>query len=124
MALILDDKARENLDAAERLLQDDVGQECLPNALANRAYYAAYLAAAHVAQHRGLSFTSDRNYYRHDSLPDLVVRNGLLDQRAAAAMRWLYGLRVKADYTDDAVAFDEANQAFEQARRLVGRLLP
>jgi hypothetical protein len=46
------------------------------------------------------------------------------DQRAAAAMRWLYGLRVKADYTDDAVAFDEANQAFEQARRLVGRLLP
>jgi hypothetical protein len=48
----------------------------------------------------------------------------ILDQRAAAAMRWLYGLRVKADYTDDAVAFDEANQAFEEAQRLVGRLLP
>jgi hypothetical protein len=40
MALILDDKASENLDAAERLLQDDVGQEWLPNAPANRSISA------------------------------------------------------------------------------------
>ena len=87
VALILDDKARENLEAAERLLQDDDGGDCLPNALANRAYYAAYLATAHVAQHRGVAFTSARNYYRHDSFADLATRHGLLDSVAATAMR-------------------------------------
>lgn len=124
MALILDDKAKENLEAAERLLQDEDGRECLPNALANRAYYAAYLAAAHVAQQRGLSFTSDRNYYRHDSFPDLAANHGLLDPTGITALRWLYGLRVKADYTDDPVDFEEANHAFDEAKLLVARLLP
>lgn len=60
MALVLDEKARENLEAAERLLQDDEGRECLPNAVANRAYYAAYLAVAHVAQRSSLPFTDSR----------------------------------------------------------------
>lgn len=49
-----DEKARENLEAVERLRPSDDGSLlCLANAVANRAYYAAYHAVAHVAQPRG-----------------------------------------------------------------------
>lgn len=124
MILVLDDKARENLEAAERLLQGEDGRECSPNAVANRAYYAAYLAVAHVAQQGGLSFTSERNYYRHDSLPDFAARHRILDRSGAVALRWLYGVRVKADYTDDPVELEEANLAVEKATLLVENSLP
>src|SRR5262245_47852368 len=116
VALCLDEKARESLEAAERLLQDDGGRECLPNSVANRAYYAAYLAAAHVAQQRGIAFTSARGeYYRHDSFPNDASRNGILDQKGARDLRKLYGMRVMADYHEDTVDIEQANLAVETA---------
>lgn len=124
MALVLDEKARESLEAAERLLQDEDGRECLPNAVANRAYYAAYLAVAHVAQRSRLPFTDNRDYYRHHTLPDLAARHGFLDVQAVAALRWLYVSRVKADYTDESVDFEDANKAVEKAKLLLERLIP
>jgi hypothetical protein len=68
----LDEKARENLEAVERLVSTGDGN-CLPlsNAAASRAYYAAYLAVADRAQRDGRVFDSARSdYYRHDTLPD------------------------------------------------------
>jgi uncharacterized protein (UPF0332 family) len=124
VALVLDDKARENLEAAERLLQDEQGRECLPNAAANRAYYAAYLAVAHVAQRDGVSFTSPKKYYRHDTLPKVAAEHRLLDHSGAVALRWLYGVRVKADYTDEPVELEDANFAYEKAKLLVENLIP
>jgi uncharacterized protein (UPF0332 family) len=124
VALVLDDKARENLEAAERLLQNEEGRDCLPNAVASRAYYAAYLAVAHVAQTGGLPFTSPKSYYRHDSLPDVAARHRVLDHSGAVALRWLYSLRLKADYTDEPVEFDDANLAYEKAKLLVENLTP
>ena len=89
MTIDFDEKARENVRAAARLLPEEVGDgvdeaapfEGLPNAAASRAYYAAYLAIAHRAQHRGLPFTSTsgKEYYRHDSLPDDAARWGIID---------------------------------------------
>ena len=47
----LDEKARENLEAAERLLDTRDGEVSQSfNPAASRAYYAAYLATADLAQ--------------------------------------------------------------------------
>jgi hypothetical protein len=76
-----DDKARENLEAVERLLarSDDGEVEPLSSAAAARAYYAAYLAVADRAQRGGLRFDSrEANYYRHDTLPGRAQEWGSL----------------------------------------------
>ena len=119
-----DDKARENLEAAHRLLQDDSGNDCLPNAVASRAYYSAYLAVAHVAQQRKIPFTSDKAYYVHDTLPDAAARHGIVDAGGRTGLKWLYSSRIKADYLEDSVEFDEANAACEAAKELVEGLPP
>ena len=49
----------ETLTAMMRLLPDEDGREGLHNAAASRAYYAAYLAVAHVAQREGIDFTAE-----------------------------------------------------------------
>ncbi len=120
-----DGKARENLEAVERLLPDDSGElDALSNAAASRAYYAAYLAVAHAAQRSRRDFThDDRDYYRHDRLPEDAHQWGLVDADGSDDLRWLYGLRVKADYFEDHVSLEEASQAFDVAKRLVGAVL-
>jgi hypothetical protein len=56
-----DEKARENLEAAERLLPDEDGLiDALSNASASRAYYAAYLAIADTARRQDRDYTGKR----------------------------------------------------------------
>jgi hypothetical protein len=120
-----DEKARENLEAVDRLLPDDDGERSsLPNAVANRAYYAAYSAVAHCAQQKGIEFTSaDRGYYRHDSLPDDAARHGILDDEGRRDLVQLRNLRVKADYWEDPVDIEEADEVAVIAKRLVKGLI-
>jgi len=120
-----DEKARENIEAAERLLPDESGdRDALSNAATSRAYYGAYLAVADRAQRRGHAMTSqDGTWYRHDRLPDDARRWGVLDDDDAEALSWLHGLRVKADYWPDQVSLEEASAAFDEARRIVTMLL-
>jgi uncharacterized protein (UPF0332 family) len=122
----LDEKARENLEAVERLLvRSDDGQiEPLSNAAASRAYYAAYQAVADCAHQQGLSFDShEPQYYRHDTLPDRAHRWGILDEDSTDDLARLRDLRVKADYYKDMVEYDEASEAQVMARRIVATLL-
>ena len=121
-----DGKAWENLEAAERLLPDDDGTriDSWTNASATRAYYAAYLAAAHRAQQLHVAFTHERKpYYRHDTFPRELAQAGVLDHEGCDALEWLYSVRVKADYQDDNVDIEEAGLAAEMAGRLVRVLL-
>jgi hypothetical protein len=120
-----DDKARENLDAAERLLPDDSGaREALPNAAASRAYYGAYLAVADRAQQAGREMTSqDGTWYRHDGLADDALRWGILSEDGATALSWLHDLRIKADYWEDLVSLEEASLALDESRRITCALL-
>lgn len=121
----LDEKARENLEAAGRLLPDDASErEPLNNASASRAYYAAYLAIAHEAQARDLAFTGRRAYYRHDRFPEDARGAGIVDDATAEDLRWLYTLRIKADYYADQVNLEEASEAFGVAEAIVERVLP
>ena len=120
----LDEKARENLEAAERLLPDEHERPGLFNAAASRAYYAAYLAVADRALRAGCKFT-DRNgtYYRHDRLSNDARGWGILDEEAADALFHLHGLRIKADYAEDQIDVEEATVAYNEATRLVTGLL-
>ena len=123
MPLEFDEKAFENLEAMTRLLPDESGREGLNNAAASRAYYAAYHAVAHVAQRDGIDFTAERDYYRHDTLPNDALVWGILDDDQRLDLQQLLGLRIKADYDDAPVEFDEADYAGKLARALVSRLL-
>jgi uncharacterized protein (UPF0332 family) len=117
-----DGKAEENLEAAERLMPDDESgsAEAWPNAAASRAYYAAYLAVADVAQRRGIPFTSeDPDYYRHRTFPADATRWGILDEDSRDDLELLRNLRVKADYEEDHVDRHEATLAIGMARTLV-----
>jgi uncharacterized protein (UPF0332 family) len=120
-----DEKARENLEAVERLLPDESGlMEALSNAAASRAYYAAYLAIADNAQQRRRGYTDRAStYYRHDSFPDDARAWGILDHDESDDLRWLYNLRIKADYYEDQVSHEEASQAFDVARELLNSAL-
>lgn len=118
-----DEKAFENLEAMIRLLPDETGREGLHNAAASRAYYAAYHAVAHVAQRDGIEFTSERCYYRHDTLPDDALGWGILDDEQRLDLSELLGLRIKADYDEAPVELDEASRADQVARGLVASLL-
>jgi uncharacterized protein (UPF0332 family) len=119
-----DEKARENLEAVDRLRPNEDGSiDCLANAVANRAYYAAYHAVAHRAQERHLPFTADRDYYRHDRLPDDAARWGILGEEARRDLKQLHDTRVKADYYEDPVELDEAEIVANLAAKLVRELL-
>lgn len=121
-----DEKARENLEAAGRLLSrsEDGLADPLTNASASRAYYAAYQAVADCAQQAGVEFDSrDINYYVHDRLPAVAFHRRIIDLDEREDLSWLYGLRVKADYAAEHVDHDEASEAAEVARQLVQRLV-
>lgn len=121
-----DEKARESLEAVERLLSrsDDGVLEPLSNAAASRAYYAAYLAVADRAQLDGVRFDSrDEHYYRHDTLPEHARAWGILSEDTSDDLVFLRDLRVKADYFEDMVHYDEASEAQTVATGLVSSLL-
>lgn len=98
--------------------------ESLSNAAVSRAYYAAYLAIADNAQQRRRDYT-DRasSYYRHDNFPDDARAWGILDDDQSDDLRWLYNLRIKADYHEDQVSHEEASEAFEVAKGLLNSAL-
>lgn len=120
----LEEKAKENLEAAERLLPDESGREGLFSAAASRSYYAAYLAVADCALQHGIGFTNDeRSYFRHDRLPRDAQAWGLLDDQGVEDLEILHSLRIRADYLEDQIDVDEASLAYDGAERLVTRLL-
>jgi uncharacterized protein (UPF0332 family) len=120
----LDDKARKNLDAAERLLPDGAGRDGLLNAAASRAYYAAYLTVADHALGAGFTFTDrDGTYFRHDDLPDDAGRWGIIDDDSRDELSYLYALRIKADYLEDQIDVEEANRAYKIAQGFVANLI-
>lgn len=80
-------------------------------------------AVAHVAQQRQFGFTADKDYYKHDTLPDDGARWGILRDESRRDLKELYGMRVKADYEEDPVEFEEAERVAELATRLVKELL-
>jgi uncharacterized protein (UPF0332 family) len=119
-----EEKAKENLEACERLLPDDEGRDALCDAAVNRAYFAAYLAVAARVRGEGVPF-NDRNdtYYTHDRLPELARRAGVVGADGSDALDYLYGLRIKADYEDTLVTLEEASLAYEHASELVRTVL-
>lgn len=119
-----EEKARENLDASERLLPDEDGREALCDAAVTRAYFAAYLAVAARVREAGIPYNDRKGtYYTHDQLPTIAQDEGIVGADGADVLDYLYGLRIKADYDDVLVTLEEASIAHEQASSLVRELL-
>ena len=113
-------KAKENLEAAERLL---AGPDPCPNAATSRSYYAAYQACWELLGRKGVEPPEVRPaevYFPHREMPDLALRKGVIDSQAASGLRFLEGARVSADY-DEAGSLDVATAEIAQrcARRIV-----
>ena len=121
----LDEKARESLEAVERLLHTgEAGeQDALLNAAASRAYYAAYQAVVDAAIRDQRPMEPGKSYHRHDTLPDRAVRWQLLTEDLGEQLFFLQSLRVKADYFEDQIDHEEASQAAEAAVAIVNGLL-
>lgn len=124
--MVWSEKARENLQAAERLLPGEALEvdPCL-NASASRSYYAAYLAVATIAATQGHEFTgkAGKEYYLHDRFPADARAWGILDDNGKEKLEVLYACRIVADYHKANVDFEEANNAFNLAKELVFGLL-
>lgn len=119
----LQEKAIENVEAADRLLDTSDGElEPLNNAAASRAYYAAYVAVVDRMLLSGRSLP-DRGYFKHDSFPDDAFHDRLLTSELREMLVWLRDLRVKADYSEDQVNDEEAALAAERAKVLVGAMI-
>lgn len=124
LTMSLAEKAKENLDAVDRLLETADGDlDALANAAASRAYYAAYQAVVERALQSGLQPLTGATYYRHDVLPDHAFHLQLLTYELRESLVWLRDLRVKADYQQDQVEYDEASIASERAKRIVDAML-
>jgi uncharacterized protein (UPF0332 family) len=119
LAMRLQEKAIENLEAADRLLDTSDGElEPLNNAAASRAYYAAYAAVVDRMLRSGRRLP-DKGYFKHDSLPDDAFHCRLLTSELREMLVWLRDLRVKADYNEDQVNYEEAALAAERAKCLL-----
>ena len=60
-----------------------------------------------------------KGYFKHDSFPDDAFHYGFLTGELQEVLVWLRDLRVKADYEEDQVNYDEAALAAERARALL-----
>jgi uncharacterized protein (UPF0332 family) len=119
----LQEKAIENLEAADRLLDTSDGDlEPLNNAAASRAYYAAYVAVADRVLRSGRPLP-EQGYFKHDSFPDAAFHYGLLTSELREMLVWLRDLRVKADYEEDQVNYEEAALAAERAKVLLAAMV-
>ena len=47
----------------------------------------------------------------------------MIDEDQRDDLRWLRDLRIKADYYEDQITFDEASEAFDVARALLVKTL-
>ena len=117
-----DRKAWENLDAARILLKHEAS-----NAAASRAYYAAYQACwVAMMDKAGKSPPEVRRgvrYFMHDRLPYEAHEAGVLDEQGAQELDLLRSLRVEADYYEDDVTMEDAQEALAVGKNLVQRLL-
>jgi uncharacterized protein (UPF0332 family) len=125
----VDRKARENLAAAQLLL--DQVEPC-PNAATSRAYYAVYHALWASLEESGEQAPEVRpgiRYYPHtpsqlnESITEVAERCSLLSADEATDVEVLRDFRVKADYEVDDVVVEEAQTCLKTARAIVDRLI-
>ena len=118
------EKAKENFEAVDRLLETRDGDvEPLANAAASRAYYAAYQVVVDRVVRTGRQVPAGAMHYKHDVLPDHAFHFQILTHDLRESLIWLRDLRVKADYLQDQVEYDEASAAYDRAKQIIEAVL-
>jgi hypothetical protein len=95
-------------------------QGCPARALLSKV---AYQAVVDCAMRDGRPREPGAVYYRHDTLPDRALQWRILSAELCEDLTWLQGLRVKADYQEDYVDYDEACSAVVAAEKIVSELV-
>ena len=91
----------------------------------SRAYYAAYHACwvAMVAADHPVPMERGVRYFRHNTLYQEACDAGVIDDQESGNLHYLYNQRIKADYHEDDVTLEEAQEALKVSEALVSRLL-
>lgn len=127
--LPVDRKARENLEAARLLLDQE--NPCT-NAAASRAYYATYQAlwASLVGTGEQVpEVRPGRRYFPHrrsesdESIMDAAERCHILSANEANEVKILRDFRIQADYQADDVVEQDARKCLDTADVIVQRLV-
>ncbi len=103
--------AQENLKAAELLLEAS-----LLNASANRAYYAAYHAAAAIIEAKGLEYKSDHKKVQSVFSGDVLRRSKNLPTELRGYLTGMHNIRAIADYTKQDVSQRVAKEQIKKAQ--------
>ncbi|MBD1210707.1 MAG: HEPN domain-containing protein [Ignavibacteria bacterium] len=104
-------RAQENLKAAEILLDNG-----LLNAAANRAYYAAYHAAAALIEAKGLEYNSDHRKVQAVFNGEILRRSKNLPGELRGYLATMHDIRAIADYTKKEVSKRMANEQVKKAQ--------
>lgn len=95
------------------------------NNVANRAYYATFLAAVYALAQAGIQ--SQGPQWSHEGVPaafasQLINRRKLYSADRRSDLDRLHQFRIKADYRDDLVTEREARQALTRAQAFVSEI--
>jgi len=114
------ERAQENLRAADTLFQQEPP---LPNAVASRAYYAAFHAAIALLLAR-TDYRPKGNEWSHDQVQAqlntrLIRRRKLLDAKWKPALLHLFNFRRYADYLPRGVSQRKAEEVLKTAKEFL-----
>lgn len=118
----MEETAKQNLEAAERLCE--LG-DALPKPAVSRAYYAAYHAVWAELVHRRepVPDYDGKRYFRHPDLPGLARARGVLSDDLMDKLENLHGSRLKADYWEDMIYAEDATAYVAIASEIVRGVL-
>lgn len=107
-------RATENLSAAEALFELS-----FYNAAANRAYYAAFHAAATIIEAKGLLFVSDHKKVQTTFSNEVVRRSKSLSSELKSYLPTMHACRALADYEKRGVSKLKAKEQIDKARHFI-----
>ncbi len=105
------ERANENLQAAKMLFTAS-----LFNAAANRAYYAAFHAAATIIEVKGLQFISDHKKVQSTFSNEVLRRSKHLSSELKQYLPTMHNCRAIADYEKPGVSKQKAKEQIHKAK--------
>jgi uncharacterized protein (UPF0332 family) len=110
-------RAQENLKAAQILFE-----QSLFNAATNRAYYAAYHAAATIIQAKGFEFKSDHAKVQAVFNGEVIKRSKKLGGELKGYLTSMHKSRTLADYEERGVSKQIAKEQLKKAEYFVSKI--
>ncbi|QTA83732.1 HEPN domain-containing protein [Desulfonema limicola] len=109
-------KAKANIEAAQICFENGFYDAC-----ANRAYYAALQAAISALADKGFNRSkADHKQIQADFSEKLIKRKKVYPAKLKSYLMDMQGVRNQADYTDEGISKNLANQQISKAAQMIG----